>query len=42
MLIISHTDGNHTDTGTFPRKTQTYMKNVEEKKKGLFVQKADR
>ncbi len=41
MLIISHTDVNHTDTGNSPQNTQTYMKTVEEekKKKGLFVQK---
>ncbi len=38
MLIISHTDVNHTDTGNSPQNTQTYMKTVEEKK-GLFVQK---
>ncbi len=45
MLIISHTDVNHIDTGNSPQNTQTYMKTVEEKKKkkkGLFVQKADR
>ncbi len=42
MLIISHTDVNHTDTGNSPQDTQTYMKTVEEekKKKGLFVQKS--
>ncbi len=40
MLIISHTDVNHTDTGNSPQNTQTYMKTVEEKKKkSLFVQK---
>ncbi len=41
MLIISHTDVNHTDTGNSPQNTQTYMKTVEEekKKKVLFVQK---
>ncbi len=33
MLIISHTDVNHTDTGNSPQNTQTYMKTVEEEKK---------
>ncbi len=33
MLIISHTDVNHTDTGNSPQNTQTYMKNVEKKEK---------
>ncbi len=33
MLIISHTDVNHTDTGNSPKNTQTYMKTVEEEKK---------
>ncbi len=33
MLIISHTDVNHIDTGNSPQNTQTYMKTVEEKKK---------
>ncbi len=32
MLIISHTDVNHTDTGNSPQNTQTYMKTVEEEK----------
>ncbi len=32
MLIISHTDGIHTDTGNSPQNTQTYMKNVEKRK----------
>ncbi len=30
MLIISHTDVNHTDTGNSPQNTQTYMKTVED------------
>ncbi len=37
MLIISHTDGNHTDTGNSPQNTQTYMKTVEEKKKKRII-----
>ncbi len=40
MLRISHTDGNHTDTGTLPTKHANIYE--EKKKKGLFVQKADR
>ncbi len=32
MLIISHTDVNHTGTGNSPQNTQTYMKNVEKKR----------
>ncbi len=39
MLIISHTDVNHTDTGNSPQNTQTYMKNVEEKKKRIICAK---
>ncbi len=41
MLIISHRDVNHTDTGTFSTKHANYMKTAEEekKKKGLFVLK---
>ncbi len=37
MLIISHTDVNHTDTGNSPQNTQTYMKTVEEEKKERFI-----
>ncbi len=37
MLIISHTDVNHTDTGNSPQNTQTYMKTVEEEKKKRFI-----
>ncbi len=36
MLIISHTDVNHTDTGNSPQNTQTYMNTVEEEKKKRF------
>ncbi len=44
MLIISHTDVNHTDTGNSPQNTQTYMKTVEEekKKKVYLCKKGDR
>ncbi len=37
MLIISHKDGNHTDTGNSPQNTQTYMKNVEKRKKKDYL-----
>ncbi len=40
MLIISHTDVNHTDTGNSPQNTQTYMKNVEKKKRFICAKKA--
>ncbi len=39
MLIISHTDVNHTDTGNSPQNTQTYMKTVEKKKKRFICAK---
>ncbi len=39
MLIISHTDVNHTDTGNSPQNTQTYM-NVEEEKRFICAKKA--
>ncbi len=42
MLIISHTDVNHTDTGNSPQNTQTYMKTVEEEKKKDYLYKKDR
>ncbi len=41
MLIISHTDVNHTDTGNSPQNTK-HMKTVEEekkKKKGFCLKK---
>ncbi len=37
MLIISHTDVNHTDTGNSPQNTQTYMKTVKKKKKKRII-----
>ncbi len=37
MLIISHRDVNHTNTGTFSTKQQTYMKTAEEEKKEMFL-----
>ncbi len=37
MLIISHTDVNHTDTGNSPQNTQTYMKNEKKKKKKDYL-----
>ncbi len=40
MLIISHTDVNHTDTGNSPQNTQTYMKTVEEEKRFICAKKA--
>ncbi len=43
MLIISHTDVNHTDTGNSPQNMQTYMKTVEEeKKRKVYLCKKDR
>ncbi len=43
MLIISHTDVNHTDTGNSPKNMQTYMKTVEEKKERfIYLCKKDR
>ncbi len=42
MLIISHTDGNHTDTVTFPIKHAKIYEMFFFLSKSLFVQKADR
>ncbi len=42
MLIISHRDVNHTNTGTFSTNTQTYMKTAEEEKKEMFFVLKDR